>query len=190
MQPYLQVFQSDAPLLPFETSDLQGLLETLMSQFVKQGELGESWNCIQACEAGCYSAISSSSTMRCRCWICSKGITWKITEREEDQWSASIWVQERLHCNAGPNCSKDTGKISTQVQLGKEASVPRSLEDGVYTRRGCEDVSSCATKADSFRVENIKPGWLHSVSVQEVCVWCKEGTTRSSSYSTSTTTQD
>ena len=28
----------------------------------------------------------------------------------------------------------------------------------VYTRRGCEDVSSCATKAGSFRVENIKPG--------------------------------
>ena len=39
MQPYLQVFQSDAPLLPFVTSDLQGLLETLMSKFVKQGEL-------------------------------------------------------------------------------------------------------------------------------------------------------
>ena len=54
--------------------------------------------------------------------------------------------------------AKDTGKISTQVQLGKEAGVPRSSEDGVYTRRGCEDVSSCATKADSFRVENIKPG--------------------------------
>ena len=36
--------------------------------------------------------------------------------------------------------------------------MPRSSEDGVYTRRGCEDVSSCATKADSFRVENIKPG--------------------------------
>ena len=49
-----------------------------------------------------------------------------------------------------------------------------SSDDGVYTRRGCEDVSSCATKADSFRVENIKPGWFHSVSVQEVCVWCKE----------------
>ena len=48
--------------------------------------------------------------------------------------------------------------ISTHVQLGKEAGVPRSLEDGVYTRIGCEDVSSCATKADSFRVENIKPG--------------------------------
>ena len=39
MQPYLQIFQSDAPLLPFVTSDLQGLLETLMSKFVKQGEL-------------------------------------------------------------------------------------------------------------------------------------------------------
>ena len=39
MQPYLQVFQSDAPLLPFVTSDLQGLLETFMSKFVKQGEL-------------------------------------------------------------------------------------------------------------------------------------------------------
>ena len=80
----------------------------------------------------------------------------------------------RIASNAGLNCSKDTGKISTQVQLGKEAGVPRSLEDGVYTRRGWEDVSSCATKADSFRVENIKPGWFHSVSVQEVCVWCKE----------------
>ena len=32
MQPYLQVFQSDALLLPFVTSDLQGLLETLMSK--------------------------------------------------------------------------------------------------------------------------------------------------------------
>ena len=145
-----------------------------MSKFVKQGELEKSWDCIQACEAGCYSAISSSSTTRCRCWICSKGMTWKITEREEDQWSANIWVQEGLHYNAGLNCSKDAGKISTQVQLGKEAGVPRSSEDGVYTRRGCEDVSSCATKADSFRVENTKPGWFHSVSVQEVCVWFKE----------------
>ena len=39
MQPYLQVFQSYAPLLPFVTSELQGLLETLMGKFVKQGEL-------------------------------------------------------------------------------------------------------------------------------------------------------
>ena len=39
MQPYLQVFQSDAPLLPFVTSDLQQLLEILMRKFVKQGEL-------------------------------------------------------------------------------------------------------------------------------------------------------
>ena len=45
-----------------------------------------------------------------------------------------------------------------KYSLGKEAGVPRSLEDGVYPRRGCEDVSSCATKADSFRVKNIKPG--------------------------------
>ena len=39
MEPYLQAFQSDAPLLTFVTSDLQGLLETLMSKFLKQGEL-------------------------------------------------------------------------------------------------------------------------------------------------------
>ena len=36
MKPYLQVFQSDAPLLPFE---LHALLQTLMGKFVKRQEL-------------------------------------------------------------------------------------------------------------------------------------------------------
>ena len=39
MKPYLQVFQSDAPLLPFVTSELRALLETLMGKFVKREEL-------------------------------------------------------------------------------------------------------------------------------------------------------
>ena len=39
MKPYLQVFQSDAPLLPFVTSELHALLQTLMGKFVKREEL-------------------------------------------------------------------------------------------------------------------------------------------------------
>ena len=39
MKPYLQVFQSDAPLLPFVTSELHALLQTLMGKFVKKQEL-------------------------------------------------------------------------------------------------------------------------------------------------------
>ena len=34
MLPYLQVFQSDAPLVPFVISELQTLLQTLMGKFV------------------------------------------------------------------------------------------------------------------------------------------------------------
>ena len=36
---YLQVFQSDAPQLPFVTSELHALLQTLMAKFVKRQEL-------------------------------------------------------------------------------------------------------------------------------------------------------
>ena len=39
MKPYLQVFQSDAPVLPFVTSELHALLQTLMGKFVKRQEL-------------------------------------------------------------------------------------------------------------------------------------------------------
>ena len=39
MKPYLQVFQSDTPLLPFVTSELHALLQTLMGKFVKRQEL-------------------------------------------------------------------------------------------------------------------------------------------------------
>ena len=39
MKPYLQVFQSDAPLLPFVISELHSLLQTLMGKFVKREEL-------------------------------------------------------------------------------------------------------------------------------------------------------
>ena len=39
MKPYLQVFQSDAPLLPFVTSELHALLQILMGKFVKREEL-------------------------------------------------------------------------------------------------------------------------------------------------------
>ena len=39
MKPYLQVSQSDAPLLPFVTSELHALLQTLMGKFVKRQEL-------------------------------------------------------------------------------------------------------------------------------------------------------
>ena len=35
MLPYLQIFQSDAPLVPFVISELQTLLEMLMGKFVK-----------------------------------------------------------------------------------------------------------------------------------------------------------
>ena len=39
MKPCLQVFQSDAPLLPFVTSELHALLQTLMGKFVKRQQL-------------------------------------------------------------------------------------------------------------------------------------------------------
>ena len=39
MLPFLQVFQSDAPLVPFVISELHTLLQTLMGKFVKQKEL-------------------------------------------------------------------------------------------------------------------------------------------------------
>ena len=39
MLPFLQVFQSDAPLVPFVISELHTLLQTLMGKFVKRKEL-------------------------------------------------------------------------------------------------------------------------------------------------------
>ncbi len=39
LKPYLQIFQSDCPLLPFITTELQTMLETLMGRFVKRQEL-------------------------------------------------------------------------------------------------------------------------------------------------------
>ena len=39
LKPYPEIFQSDAPLLPFVTSELQVMLETLMGKFVKRQEL-------------------------------------------------------------------------------------------------------------------------------------------------------
>ena len=39
MRPYLQAFQSDTPLLPFVTSELHALLQTVMGRFVKRQEL-------------------------------------------------------------------------------------------------------------------------------------------------------
>ena len=39
MLPYLQIFQSDAPLVPFVISELQTLLEMLRGKFVKRKEL-------------------------------------------------------------------------------------------------------------------------------------------------------
>ena len=39
IKPYLQVFQPDAPLMPFVTSELHALLQTLMGKFVKREEL-------------------------------------------------------------------------------------------------------------------------------------------------------
>ena len=41
LMPYLQKFQSDAPLLPFVANEVTVLLETLMHKFVKQSELQE-----------------------------------------------------------------------------------------------------------------------------------------------------
>ena len=39
MEPFLLMFQADAPLLPFILSVLKTLLETLMGKFVKKKEL-------------------------------------------------------------------------------------------------------------------------------------------------------
>ena len=40
LKPYLEIFQSDSPLLPFITSGIQVMLETLMGKFEKTRELG------------------------------------------------------------------------------------------------------------------------------------------------------
>ena len=47
MLPYLQIFQSDAPLVPFVISELQTLLEMLMGKFVKRKELEKTGFSIQ-----------------------------------------------------------------------------------------------------------------------------------------------
>ena len=39
MRPYIQTFQSDGPLLPFITSELETLLQTLMGKFMKRAVL-------------------------------------------------------------------------------------------------------------------------------------------------------
>ena len=39
MRPYLPTFQSDGPLLPFITSELETLLRTLMGKFMKRAVL-------------------------------------------------------------------------------------------------------------------------------------------------------
>ena len=39
MMPYLQKFQGDAPFVPFMTTEVIVLLETLMQKFIKQSEL-------------------------------------------------------------------------------------------------------------------------------------------------------
>ena len=39
MRPYLQTFQSDGPLLPFITSELETLLQTMMGKFMKRAVL-------------------------------------------------------------------------------------------------------------------------------------------------------
>ena len=39
VRPYLQTFQSDGPLLPFITSELEKLLRTLMGKFMKRAVL-------------------------------------------------------------------------------------------------------------------------------------------------------
>ena len=39
MRPYLQTFQSDGPLLPFITSELETLFQTLMGKFMKRAVL-------------------------------------------------------------------------------------------------------------------------------------------------------
>ena len=39
VRPYLQTFQSDGPLLPFITSELETLLQTLMGKFMKRAVL-------------------------------------------------------------------------------------------------------------------------------------------------------
>ena len=39
MRPYLQTFQSNGPLLPFITSELETLLQTLMGKFMKRAVL-------------------------------------------------------------------------------------------------------------------------------------------------------
>lgn len=72
MKPYLQVFQSDAPLLPFVTSEIQGLLDNLMGKFVKRREL-------EAVEASALKLVkldvSQGAThitpIRSKHWICS-----------------------------------------------------------------------------------------------------------------------
>ena len=47
MKPYLHMFQSDAPLLPFVTSEQYALLQTLMGKFVKRQELEAADSCFK-----------------------------------------------------------------------------------------------------------------------------------------------
>ena len=175
MQPYLQVFQSDAPLLPFVTSDLQGLLETLMSKFVKQGELEESWNCIQACEAGCYSAINSSSTRDAECWICSKGHHLKNYWKRRSVICKHLSSRRiALQCWAS-TVAKIQERSPLKYRLGKEAGVCLEPQKMVSTpEEAVKLFPAVLQKLIHSGWKTSSQGWFHSVSVQKVCVWCKE----------------
>ena len=85
MKQYLQVFLSDAPLLPFVTSKLHALLQTLMGKFVKRQDLEAPDSPYKIAKLNVSHADSHVAPTDIDIGFCSKDNCRQSTDREEGQ---------------------------------------------------------------------------------------------------------
>ena len=168
---------------------LTRIVGDLDEQVCETGWVKESWNCIQACEAGCYSATSSSSTMRCRCWIAAKVSLEKLLK--EKKISDLQAFEFKKDCN--------TMLASTVAKIQERSPLKYSLARKLVCLDPQKMVATPEEAVKMFQAvlqRLIHSGWKTSCKVIPFCLssgglcLMQGSTTRSSSHCTSTTTQD
>ena len=72
MRPYLQTFQSDGPLLPFITSELETLLQTLMGKFMKRDVLKGANSAYKIAKLNVLDSATHVAPSEMDTWFCCK----------------------------------------------------------------------------------------------------------------------
>ena len=113
MRPYLQIFQSDGPLLPFITSELETLLWTLMGKFMKRAVFEGANSAYKIAKLNVLDSATHVAPSEVDIGFSAKTTLEKVYKEKKISQLPSVGIQKRMRVYVSNNSSQDSRKESS-----------------------------------------------------------------------------